>query len=71
MMNDGYKVMFERAMCDIAWGFANTLSLVRVEYSDMPPRVSIVGNHISPAAIDCWRQQGAKVRLILKLKRKS
>jgi collagenase-like PrtC family protease len=40
------------------------LALVRVEYPDQPPRVSIIGAAITWAAVEVWRDEGAVVTII-------
>lgn len=54
----------ERARILLQFCAAPHLILARIEYEDMPPRVSIVGHAISSAMLEVWRDQGAAVAVI-------
>lgn len=57
----------DRARFLIRERLAGRVRLVRVEYCDLPPGVSIIGHTISEAAIELWRAQGAAVVTIEEL----
>ena len=41
-----------------------TLTLVMVKHKGYATRISVIGNAISPAAVDVWRRDGSNVRII-------
>lgn len=65
--DDELRIQSGRARMLIAWGIRQKLRLVRVEYVDTAPRVSIIGHVISEGAVDVWRSMGAAVQTIEEL----
>jgi collagenase-like PrtC family protease len=57
------KVQRARARMLRGW-IPGRLALVRVEYPDQPPRVSIIGAAITWAAVEVWRDEGAVITMI-------
>ena len=43
------------------------LEVVIVKNKNERPRISIIGNAISPAIVDIWKKDGARVRTICKI----